>query len=113
MDMDISDMNDDLKKIVLSGRLDTPGVDQVETRFTAAIVPGGKSAIVDLSGVDFIASMGIRMFIAVARALSAKEANIALYAPQELVKEVFDNVSMGDIVPIAATEEEAVAAVSG
>ena len=113
MDMDIIDLTDDLKKIVLSGRLDTPGVDQVETRFTAAIVPGGKSAIVDLSGVEFIASMGIRMFIAVARTLSVKEGNIALYAPQELVKEVFDNVSMGDIVPIAATEDEAIAAVSG
>lgn len=109
MEMDITDLGDHVKKIKLNGRLDTPGVDQVETRFTASVVPGGNSAVVDLSGVEFIASMGIRMFIAVARSLNAKHAGIALYAPQDLVKEVFDNVSLGDIVPICATEDQALA----
>ncbi|MFN3231854.1 MAG: STAS domain-containing protein [Alphaproteobacteria bacterium] len=108
--MEITDLGEGLKKISLAGRLDTPGVDQVETRFTASIVPAGNNAVVDLSDVEFIASMGIRMFIAVARGLSAKNGTIALYAPQDLVKEVFDNVSLGDIVPVCATEEEAVAA---
>ena len=39
----------------------------IENCFVAATVPGGQSAIVDLSRVEFVASMGIRMFVSVAR----------------------------------------------
>ena len=39
----------DVRKVVLMGRLDTKGVDLVETRFGAAIVPNGKNTIVDLT----------------------------------------------------------------
>jgi hypothetical protein len=48
-----------------------PGVDQIETRFTASIVPSGKHALVDLSGVTFLSSMGIRMLVATALARTA------------------------------------------
>ena len=110
--MTTTDLGDGIVKITLEGRLDTPGVDQVETRFTASLVPGGKNAVVDMSGVDFIASMGIRMFIAVARSLAAKKAKLALCGPNELVSEVFDNVSLSDIIPICANEDEALAALN-
>ena len=48
MEMQHSDVGE-VRKIVLAGRLDTAGVDQVETKFGAAIVPAGKNTIVDLS----------------------------------------------------------------
>jgi anti-sigma B factor antagonist len=94
-------------KIALQGRLDTPGVDQIETRFTASIVPSGKNALVDLSGVTFISSMGIRMLIAAARSLNLKKAKMILFGPQTLVKESLDHVSLNDVIPIVATEAEA------
>ena len=53
------------------GALGTLGVDQIETRFTASIVPSGKHALVDLSGVTFLSSMGIRMLVATALAPTA------------------------------------------
>ena len=110
--MEVSGLSDGVTRIVLSGRLDTPGVDAIETRFAAATVPGSKSAIVDLSHVDFVASMGIRMFISVARSMSHRGAKLVLYGAQDLVSEVFDTVSLSDIVPIAATEREAIAALA-
>jgi len=69
--MQFSDV-DGVRKVVLAGRLDTAGVDRVETRFGAAIVPAGKNTVVDLTQVTFLASMGIRMLIATTRALSRK-----------------------------------------
>jgi anti-sigma B factor antagonist len=97
-------------KVVLKGRLDTAGVDRVETKFVAALVPRGHSAIVDLSEVTFVASMGLRMLISVARTLSRKDARLVLFAPQEGVREVFESVSLGDIISIRDTEGEALAA---
>ena len=110
MEMDISDLGENTIKIGLNGRLDTPGVDQVETRFTASVVPDGRNAVVDMTNVEFIASMGIRMFISVARSLSAKDAGLALYASQDLVNEVFDTVSLHDIIPVCGSQDEALAA---
>jgi anti-anti-sigma factor len=79
-------------------------------RFTAALVPRAARAIVDLSKVEFIGSMGIRMFITVARALAKKQGKLILYAPQALVKEVFDMVSLDEIIPVKADLVSALAA---
>ena len=112
MEMEVSDLDGDVRKVILSGRLDTQGVDAIENQFTASVVPVQKPTIVDLSDVEFIASMGIRMFISVGRSLSVRHVGIALYAPQDLVAEVFDNISMSDIMPICSSEAEAISAVS-
>jgi anti-sigma B factor antagonist len=94
-------------KIAFQGRLDTPGVDQIETRFTATVVPPGRHTLVDLSGVTFVSSMGIRMLISTARFLSLKKAKLILFGAQPLVKESLDHVSLSDIVPIVASETQA------
>lgn len=112
VDMEIADLDNGLTKITLSGRLDAPGVDRIEARFVAAVVPANKSAVVDISGVDFVASMGIRLFITVARSLAMRHAKLAIYGAQSMVNEVFDHVSLSEMVPVVASESEAIAAVS-
>jgi len=110
--MVISQLGDDRVKVTLKGRLDTPGVDRVETRFVAAVVPGGRHTLVDLSQVDFVGSLGVRMFISVARSLGLKQARLVLVSPQTQVREVFEHVSLSDIIPICADESEAQHALS-
>ena len=109
--MEVTGLGDGLTKVILSGRLDAPGVDKIETRFVAATVPGGQSAIVDLSRVEFVASMGIRMFISVARSMGLRQSKLALYGAPSMVNEVFEYVSLSEVIPIVATETEAIAAV--
>jgi anti-anti-sigma factor len=105
--MDVTDLGNNILKIVLHGRLDTPGVDQIETRFSATIVPKGHNAIVDLSDVSFVASMGLRMFITVGRSLNNKHGKLVLLSPQSLVNEVFDNAALNQIIPVVFDEQEA------
>jgi len=112
VDMEIADLDNGLTKITLSGRLDAPGVDRIEARFVAAVVPANKSAVVAISGVDFVASIGIRLFITVARSLAMRHAKLAIYGAQSMVNEVFDHVSLSEMVPVVASESEAIAAVS-
>jgi stage II sporulation protein AA (anti-sigma F factor antagonist) len=112
MEMSVTDGAAGIVEVALHGRLDTPGVAQIELRFTAALVPRAARAIVDLSKVEFIGSMGIRMFISVARALAKKQGKLILYAPQPLVKEVLDTVSLGEIIPVKTDSSSALAAAS-
>jgi anti-anti-sigma factor len=112
MKMDISE-EDGVTKVGLVGRLDTPGVDAIETRLTAAVVPAGARAIVDLSGVEFIGSLGLRMLITIARALTRRSGKMVLYAPRGFVAEVLETASLGDIIPVQPDAAAALAAVRG
>jgi anti-anti-sigma factor len=106
MDIEIF-VTGNIARVKLRGRLDTPGVDKIESKFTASVVPDGKNAVVDLRDVSFIASMGLRMFIGIAKQLRRRNARMVLFAPQTQVNEVFHTVLLRQIVPIVADEAEA------
>jgi anti-anti-sigma factor len=113
MQMQVQDAGEGIVNVTLIGRLDTPGVDVIETRLTAHLVPRGARAMVDLSQVAFLGSGGIRMFISIARALGRRGGKLALYAPQPLVAEVLITTSLNAIVPVHVDSASAAAAVRG
>lgn len=113
MELQLDDPVDGVVKVSLIGRLDTPGVDQIETRLTAHLVPRGARAIVDLSQVTFLGSGGIRMFITIARALSRRAGKLALYGAQPLVAQVLEITSLNNIVPVCPDAGAATAAALG
>ena len=107
MQMQVGDTVDGVLSLALIGRLDTPGVDRIETPLTAHLVPRGARAIVDLSQVTFLASGGIRMFITIARALGRKGGRLVLYGAQPLVAAVEHNPLRAvrghvELVPVVA-----------
>jgi anti-anti-sigma factor len=110
MQMQVGDVGEGLLNVSLNGRLDTPGVDQIETQLTANLVPRGARAILDLSQVTFVASGGIRLFITVARALGRKGGKLVLYGAQPLVAQVLETTSLNDIVPVRSDAASAAAA---
>ena len=108
MDMDVNKLDGGQTCIRLNGRLDAPGADHVGVRFTAAAVAGGHDTIVDLSGVSFLGSMGIRLLISSARALHAKHAKLVLFGAKEFVQDVLDQSALGQIMPVVTTEQQAI-----
>jgi anti-sigma B factor antagonist len=113
MQMTLVDVADDVLNVALAGRLDTPGVDRVETQLSNAVAQKGANALIDLSQVEFVGSMAIRMFMAVARAQAKKGLKVVLYAPQPLVSQLFDTVSLRDIIPVEADVDAALRAARG
>lgn len=111
MTMDISSVGKRYVKVTFAGRLDTPGVDSIETRFLASLVPNGSNAIVDMSQVDFISSIGIRMLVSAARSLRLRQAVLAMYGLQEQVGQVFEFAAIQQLIPICKTEADAQTAV--
>ena len=113
MQLQLGDEVDGVLNLSLVGRLDTPGVDRIETPLTARLVPRGASAMIDLSQVTFIGSGGIRMFITIARALGRKGGKLVLYGAQPLVSQVFDTTSLNTIIPVRADAATAASAARG
>src|SRR5215467_14289250 len=112
MNMQIAPLAERHVKVTLAGRLDTPGADSIETRFLASLIPDANNAIIDMSQVDFISSMGIRMLVSAARSLKMRQAVLAMYGVQDQVNQVLELVAIGQMIRVCQSESEAQTAVS-
>jgi anti-sigma B factor antagonist len=107
MDMAATELPGNVTCIRLNGRMDADGAGRIDLPFTANVDAVGHDAIIDLSGVTFIASMGIRLLISTARGLSRNGARMVLFGAQDLVRNVFEEAAIDQIIPVVATEKEA------
>lgn len=71
------------KLVSLSGRLDTTRVREVETGFYAQIgaAKSGDVVIVDLSAIEFVSSLGLRMLLTAAKTLAQRKASVGMVSP--------------------------------
>ena len=105
----VSDANKQARRIALIGRLDSAGVEQIEAPLTASVRDGAQHVLFDLSKVPFVGSLGIRLLISVGRVLHRQDRRLVMYGVQPQVAEVFETVTLGDLIPIAGSEAEALA----
>ena len=96
-------------KINLEGRMDAPGMQEIEQEFMDYAC-SQRSVIVDMNAVEFLASMGIRTLILVAKAVSRRGGKMVLLNPDANVTRVLQMV--GDLIPIHRSLNEARRAVS-
>ncbi|MCE0523613.1 MAG: STAS domain-containing protein [Methylacidiphilales bacterium] len=95
--------------LALVGKLDVLGVGEIENKFIGYTAARKKSAVVDLSGVTFLGSMGLRIFLSAAKSLSLEKKKLILLNPVPLVKEVLEASGIADVVEIEDNTETAVA----
>jgi anti-anti-sigma factor len=66
------DIGDTLRRIVISGRLDNIGTTEMAAGLADAIAEPKRGVIVDLTGVAFLASVGIGQLIATAQEIKGR-----------------------------------------
>jgi anti-anti-sigma factor len=113
MKMTILPRADDITHVVLSGRLDTTGAEEINESLANATAAAGRPTIVDLSQIDFMASRGIALLLANSKRLLKAGHKLVLLNPQELVESVLRISRMDTVMPIAHDLEEAVRMVRG
>ena len=74
------DMGEDLRRIVLSGRLDTPGTNEIAASLHELAAAPRRAVIVDLSAVQYAASIAIGQIIATAQEVKARGGHLVLLA---------------------------------
>jgi anti-sigma B factor antagonist len=95
-------------KVKLTGPIDIWGANEIDMPFS---VIGGsrKKVVVDFSGVSFLASIGIRVLVMTARAISSKGGRLVIYSPTDEARRVLGATGIDKIIPVAADETTAVA----
>lgn len=100
MDLRSEPLADGIEKISLVGRLDSLGGHEIGLRFSALLATPKLLAVVDMSQVSFLASIGIRTLVVNARAQSQRGGGLALANPQPMVAEVLKMAGVDTIIPV-------------
>ena len=72
------DTGEDLRRIVIAGRLDTPGTNAISPSLHELAAAPKRAVIVDLSAVQFAASIAIGQLIATAQEVKARGGHMVL-----------------------------------
>ncbi len=110
MELQYSEMEDEIRLIKLIGRLDISGVSEIENEFSERRAGEGPRVIVDLSEVDFLASIGIRLLTLQAKSIGGRGGRMVLLRPRPDVRAILDITGIPAIVPIHESLESARAA---
>ena len=100
MKLEIKTLDNGIKQIELSGRLDLAGSILVDDQFTSHVVSQKVGVLVDLSNVDFIASIGMRLIISNAKELASRGGKIVLFNPTPLVKGALKTAGFDQLISI-------------
>ena len=92
------------------GRIDhetAPGFREALVASIGTCAPGTRHVVLDLSAVDYIASVGLRALVLAARAAKAKRTSLAVAAPRPVVKEILEITRFGLVLDVFASVAEA------
>jgi anti-sigma B factor antagonist len=106
MEMQVTELENGIKEIVLSGRLDMEGSGQIDNAFALNVTKAKALVLVDLSQVDFIASIGMRLLVMNGKELARRGGHLVLFNPQPLVAEALLLAGIDAVIPMF-TERDA------
>ena len=91
------------------GRIDTLAADEMDQTLQAAMAGGNHKIVVDMSGVDYISSAGLRALAAVLVKCRDEGGDMKLAALSERVTRVFKIIGFGLLMSLHGTSDAAIA----
>lgn len=95
--------------IKVSGRMDAVTAPEFENECGTWMDKGEKNLVIDLGGLEYISSAGLRSILATAKKLKEQQGAIAFCNLSGMVQEVFTISGFGSMFPVCASVEEALA----
>jgi anti-sigma B factor antagonist len=107
MHLEQTSLPGDIVLVKLTGPLDIAGAGEVDMPFS---VISGKhnKVIVDLAGVTFLASIGIRVLVKAARAVGSRKGRLVVFGPTEDARKVLRSTGIDAIIPVVADQAAAI-----
>ncbi len=95
-------------KINLEGRMDIIGNQEIDLKFSGMTAAPRKFIIVDLSGVDFLASIGIRTLLVSSKAVNNRGGKLVILNPDSNIEKVLLMAGINVLIPIFNDLESAI-----
>ena len=107
MKLQYSELDRNIRLIKLTGKLDVYGVNSIDIDFIRCCSGDDLRVLVDISGVNYISSVGIPMLINSAKTVASRGGKLALLKPRPNVAEVLELTGIPLIIPVYADLESA------
>jgi anti-sigma B factor antagonist len=101
------------KILRVSGRIDFESALDFEHQINAMIQEGGDCFIIELSQVELLSSAGLRVMLSTAKRVAQRNASLALAAPSQVVRQVFEISHFNLLFKIFPSVPAAIAALKG
>ncbi|WP_436514907.1 STAS domain-containing protein [Ekhidna sp. To15] len=99
---------DGIHFIAVNGEIDAGSSIYLDNALKEAMDNGEKKIVADLSGLDYISSAGLGVFISYLDEFKLQNIELALFGINETVKQVFDILGLEKLLTIENTKEEAI-----
>ena len=99
-------VDDRITHLAIVGSPDVSGLHAVDVKFHGYTASRRRPTLVDLSGLEFISSLGMGMIVSCARSLKRYGAGMVLLNPRPEVEEALKAVGIDQGVPIVRSVEE-------
>jgi anti-anti-sigma factor len=99
-----------------TGRIDHASADAFKAALAphlAGVASGRDRAVIDLAGVEYISSVGLRVLMLASKQVKAQGGVLAVADLQPVVREIFEISRFNLVFPVYRTVRDALAAVSG
>ena len=108
MEITILERDDGITHVVLAGRLDTTAAEELGENISDATTGQNQPAIIDVSGIEFLASMGIGLLLANTKRLSRAGYKLVVLNPKGMVDVVLKASKLHKVMSIVYDLDEAI-----
>jgi anti-anti-sigma factor len=98
---------EDILIVRVAGALDTNTSGQLESTLTQHLDRGALRIILELTEMDYVSSVGLRVFLASLKRLRASEGRLVLSGLNEEVREIFEMAGFSSLFEISSSLNEA------
>ena len=92
------------------GKLNAITSPELDARLAGLIEGGTRQIVIDLAGLDYVSSAGLRVFLSTAKRLQHAEGRLTLASPSPQVQQMLDMAGFANVLSIFKTLNEAIAA---
>lgn len=100
MELTFEDLEDGVRAIRLTGRLDLEGADEIDLKLTSLAAARQAFVVLDLALVEFLASIGVSVILRTARAAASRDGRLVLLSPRPNVADVLARTQIDRIIPV-------------
>ena len=100
MEIQYSELGNNIRVLKLIGSLDILGAGEIETKFAGYCAGENQRVLVDLTDVDYLASIGIRLLLINAKSVASRKGRMVLLNPNPEVKNILEAAGIPTIIPV-------------
>ncbi len=98
----------DIAIVAVSGKIDAITSKDLESTLIALLEQNIIKTVLDLKGVDFISSGGIRVIIAFKKRMVERKGDLVVSSLQPFVMEIFEMTGLPNLISVYSNQGEAV-----